>query len=97
MTASSNCSPGGHGGRVQLESTGQRQKRERLRPDRFKDHHRHRGAYPPAINNIPTYINRKHGEEPVATSTRSWSPILQTYRVIIHEEQVDRDRQGHAR
>src|SRR5262249_59967235 len=39
--------------------------------------------------NIPTYINRKHGEEPVDYLHPMLEPILQeTYGVIIYQEQV---------
>jgi DNA polymerase-3 subunit alpha len=41
------------------------------------------------MDNIPTYINRKHGEEPVDCLHKMLEPILkETYGVIIYQEQV---------
>jgi DNA polymerase-3 subunit alpha len=41
------------------------------------------------MDNIPTYINRKHGEEPVDNLHPLLEPILkETYGVIIYQEQV---------
>jgi DNA polymerase-3 subunit alpha len=41
------------------------------------------------MDNIPTYINRKHGEEPVDCLHPMLEPILkETYGVIIYQEQV---------
>src|SRR5665648_55407 len=44
---------------------------------------------PGPMDNIPTYINRKHGEEPVDCLHPLLVPILkETYGVIIYQEQV---------
>ncbi len=48
------------------KSTGMRESLKRLRPDRFEDIIAMVALYRPGpMDNIPTYINRKHGEEPV--------------------------------
>jgi DNA polymerase-3 subunit alpha len=77
-------------GVFQLESTGMRESLKRLRPDRFEDIIAMVALYRPGpMDNIPTYINRKHGEEPVDCLHDMLKPILQeTYGVIIYQEQV---------
>ncbi len=77
-------------GVFQLESTGMRESLKRLRPDRFEDIIAMVALYRPGpMDNIPTYINRKHGEEPVDCLHAMLKPILQeTYGVIIYQEQV---------
>ena len=53
-------------GVFQLESTGMRDSLKKLKPDRFEDIIAMVALYRPGpMDNIPTYINRKHGEEPV--------------------------------
>jgi DNA polymerase III subunit alpha len=77
-------------GVFQLESTGMRESLKRLKPDRFEDIIAMVALYRPGpMDNIPTYINRKHGEEPVDCL----HPLLEvtlkeTYGVIIYQEQV---------
>lgn len=77
-------------GVFQLESTGMRESLKRLRPDRFEDIIAMVALYRPGpMDNIPTYINRKHGEEPVDYLHDMLAPILkETYGVIIYQEQV---------
>ena len=77
-------------GVFQLEGTGMRDSLKRLRPDRFEDIIAMVALYRPGpMDNIPTYINRKHGEEPVDCLHRMLEPILkETYGVIIYQEQV---------
>ncbi len=77
-------------GVFQLESTGMRESLKRLKPDRFEDIIAMVALYRPGpMDNIPTYINRKHGEEPVDNLHPLLAPILQeTYGVIIYQEQV---------
>ncbi len=77
-------------GVFQLESTGMRESLKRLRPDRFEDIIAMVALYRPGpMDNIPTYINRKHGEEPVDYLHPMLEPILkETYGVIIYQEQV---------
>jgi len=77
-------------GVFQLESTGMRESLKRLRPDRFEDIIAMVALYRPGpMDNIPTYINRKHGEEPIDCLHPLLEPILkETYGVIIYQEQV---------
>ncbi|HRY06918.1 MAG TPA: DNA polymerase III subunit alpha [Hyphomicrobiaceae bacterium] len=77
-------------GVFQLESTGMRESLKRLRPDRFEDIIAMVALYRPGpMDNIPTYINRKHGEEPVDYLHPMLKEILEeTYGVIIYQEQV---------
>jgi DNA polymerase III subunit alpha len=77
-------------GVFQLEGTGMRDSLKRLRPDRFEDIVAMVALYRPGpMDNIPTYISRKHGEEPVDYVNPVLEPILkETYGVIIYQEQV---------
>ena len=77
-------------GVFQLESTGMRESLKRLKPDRFEDIIAMVALYRPGpMDNIPTYINRKHGEEPVDCLHPMLEEILtETYGVIIYQEQV---------
>ncbi|MFN0217410.1 MAG: DNA polymerase III subunit alpha [Hyphomicrobium sp.] len=77
-------------GVFQLESTGMRESLKRLRPDRFEDIIAMVALYRPGpMDNIPTYIHRKHGEEPVDCLHPMLDGILrETYGVIIYQEQV---------
>ncbi|MDX2201739.1 MAG: DNA polymerase III subunit alpha [Hyphomicrobiaceae bacterium] len=77
-------------GVFQLESTGMRDSLKRLKPDRFEDIIAMVALYRPGpMDNIPTYINRKHGEEEVDCLHPMLEPILkETYGVIIYQEQV---------
>ena len=67
-----------------------RESLKRLRPDRLEDIIAMVALYRPGpMDNIPTYINRKHGEEPVDCLNALLEPILkETYGVIIYQEQV---------
>ncbi|MGE0767638.1 MAG: DNA polymerase III subunit alpha [Hyphomicrobiaceae bacterium] len=77
-------------GVFQLESTGMRESLKRLKPDRFEDIIAMVALYRPGpMDNIPTYINRKHGDEPIDYPHDLIKPILEeTYGVIIYQEQV---------
>lgn len=77
-------------GVFQLESTGMRESLKRLKPDRFEDIIAMVALYRPGpMDNIPAYINRKHGEEPVDCLHPMLEGILkETYGVIIYQEQV---------
>ncbi len=72
------------------KSTGMRESLKRLKPDRFEDIIAMVALYRPGpMDNIPTYINRKHGEEPIDCLHPLLEPILkETYGVIIYQEQV---------
>jgi DNA polymerase-3 subunit alpha len=67
-----------------------RESLKRLKPDRFEDIIAMVALYRPGpMDNIPTYINRKHGEEPVDYLHPMLEGILkETYGVIIYQEQV---------
>ena len=77
-------------GVFQLESTGMRESLKRLKPDRFGDIIAMVALYRPGpMDNIPTYIHRKHGDEPVDCLHPMLEGILaETYGVIIYQEQV---------
>ena len=77
-------------GVFQLESTGMRESLKRLKPDRIEDIIAMVALYRPGpMDNIPTYINRKHGDEPIHYPHVMLKPILEeTYGVIIYQEQV---------
>jgi DNA polymerase-3 subunit alpha len=77
-------------GVFQLESQGMRDVLRRLQPDRFEDIIAVVALYRPGpMENIPSYIARKHGEEEVDYLHPSLEPILkETYGIIIYQEQV---------
>ncbi|NQX79686.1 MAG: DNA polymerase III subunit alpha, partial [Hyphomicrobiaceae bacterium] len=77
-------------GVFQLESTGMRESLKRLKPDRFEDIIAMVALYRPGpMDNIPAYINRKHGLENVDYFHPMLENILkETYGVIIYQEQV---------
>ena len=72
-------------GVFQLESTGMRDSLKKLRPDRFEDIIAMVALYRPGpMDNIPTYIHRKHGEEPTDYLHPMLEGILkETHGVII--------------
>jgi DNA polymerase III subunit alpha len=77
-------------GVFQLESTGMREALKRLKPDRFEDIIAMVSLYRPGpMDNIPTYIARKHGKEQPDYMHPALEPVLkETYGVIIYQEQV---------
>jgi DNA polymerase III subunit alpha len=77
-------------GVFQLESTGMREALRKLKPDRFGDIIGINALYRPGpMDNIETYINRKHGIETPDYLHPLAQPILEeTYGVIIYQEQV---------
>jgi len=79
-------------GVFQLESTGMRDALRRLKPDRFEDIIAMVSLYRPGpMDNIPTYIARKHGEEEVDCLHPMLEEVLaETYGVIIYQEQVQK-------
>jgi DNA polymerase-3 subunit alpha len=83
----------GHGDTVgvfQLESAGMRDVLRKLRPDTFEDIIAVVALYRPGpMDNIPSYIRRKHGEELPDYLDPSLHGILrETYGIIIYQEQV---------
>ncbi len=81
---------GDTGGVFQLESTGMREALRKLKPDRFGDIIAMVALYRPGpMDNIETYMNRKHGiEEPDYLHPLAKSILEETYGVIIYQEQV---------
>jgi len=81
---------GDTGGVFQLESTGMREALRKLKPDRFGDIIAMVALYRPGpMDNIETYVNRKHGIETPDYLHPLAKPILEeTYGVIIYQEQV---------
>ena len=88
-------------GVFQLESSGMRDVLRGLKPDRFEDIIAVVALYRPGpMENIPTYINRKHGREEVTYMHQLLEPILaETYGIMIYQEQVQqaaRDLAGYT-
>jgi len=77
-------------GLFQLESGGMRNALRSLKPDRFEDIIAVVALYRPGpMENIPSYINRKHGRERPDYLHPLLEPILkETYGIIIYQEQV---------
>ena len=77
-------------GVFQLESSGMRDVLRKLRPDRFEDIIAVVALYRPGpMDNIPSYIKRKHGEERPDYLHATLEPILkETYGIMIYQEQV---------
>ncbi|OFX10575.1 MAG: DNA polymerase III subunit alpha, partial [Alphaproteobacteria bacterium RIFOXYD12_FULL_60_8] len=77
-------------GVFQLESTGMRDVVRNMKPDSLEDLIAVVALYRPGpMDNIPSYIKRKHGEEKIDYLYPSLKPILEeTYGIIIYQEQV---------
>ncbi len=77
-------------GVFQLESSGMRDVLKRLRPDRFEDIIAVVALYRPGpMDNIPSYIRRKHGEEEPDYLHPLLEDILkETFGIMIYQEQV---------
>ncbi len=77
-------------GVFQLEGQGMRDALRKLKPDRFEDIIAIVALYRPGpMDNIDSYVNRKHGREEIESLHATIEPILQeTYGVIIYQEQV---------
>ncbi len=77
-------------GVFQLEGQGMRDALRKLKPDRFEDIIAIVALYRPGpMDNIDSYVNRKHGREEIESLHAMIEPILQeTYGVIIYQEQV---------
>ena len=77
-------------GVFQLESSGMRDVLRRLKPDRFEDIIAVVALYRPGpMDNIPSYINRKHGTEQPDYLYPTLEGILkETYGIMIYQEQV---------
>jgi DNA polymerase-3 subunit alpha len=79
-------------GVFQLEGAGMRDALRKLKPDRFEDIIAIVALYRPGpMDNIDSYVNRKHGREEPDYLHPLIQPILEeTYGVIIYQEQVMR-------
>jgi DNA polymerase-3 subunit alpha len=77
-------------GVFQLESSGMRDVLRKLEADRFEDIIALVALYRPGpMDNIPSYIERKHGREKPDYMHPLLEPVLtETYGVIIYQEQV---------
>ena len=77
-------------GVFQLESSGMRDVLRKLEADRFEDIIALVALYRPGpMDNIPSYIRRKHGQEAPDYLHPLLEPVLkETYGVIIYQEQV---------
>lgn len=63
---------------------------KQIKPDRFEDLIAIVSLYRPGpMDNIPSYIKRKHGEEDITYLHPQLEPILkETYGIMIYQEQV---------
>ncbi|OIK08531.1 DNA polymerase III subunit alpha [Bacillus sp. MUM 116] len=77
-------------GIFQLESEGMRKVLVRLKPSRFEDIVAVNALYRPGpMENIPLFIDRKHGRKPVVYPHPDLKNILEnTYGVIVYQEQI---------
>ena len=77
-------------GIFQLESEGMRKVLTRLKPSRFEDIVAVNALYRPGpMENIPLFIERKHGVKKVEFPHPDLQPILEnTYGVIVYQEQI---------
>ena len=88
-------SSGSTTGIFQLESAGMKDVLIGMKPDRFEDIIAVVSLYRPGpMENIPNYINRKHGREKIIYMHPSLETILEeTYGIFIYQEQVLRAAQ----
>ena len=77
-------------GVFQFESTGMRDVLRKLKPDVFEDLIAVVALYRPGpMDNIPSFINRKQGVEPIDYMHPMLEPILkETYGIMVYQEQV---------
>ena len=85
-------------GVFQLESQGMRDVLAKLKPDCLEDIIGVVALYRPGpMDNIPSFIARKNGEEPVTYMHPELEPILkETYGIMIYQEQVMQAAQAMA-
>jgi len=74
----------------QFESPGMKKHLQNLKPDRFDDLVAMNALYRPGpMEYIPSFINRKHGREPVVYDHPMMEPFLKdTYGITVYQEQV---------
>jgi DNA polymerase-3 subunit alpha len=77
-------------GVFQFESNGIRRVLKKLQPSQFEDVVATNALYRPGpMENIDTFIARKHGQEPITYPAEALAPILApTYGVLVYQEQV---------
>ncbi|MFI4983982.1 MAG: DNA polymerase III subunit alpha [Rickettsiales bacterium] len=77
-------------GVFQFESPGMRESIKKLRPDSIQDLIALGSLYRPGpMDNIPSYINRKHGtEKPEYLHPKMELSLKETYGIIVYQEQV---------
>lgn len=77
-------------GIFQFESAGMRRALMELKPDRIEDLIAMNALYRPGpMDNIPSFIDRKHGREEVDYPHPALSTVLdETYGIIVYQEQV---------
>jgi DNA polymerase-3 subunit alpha len=77
-------------GIFQLEGRGMRRYLKELRPDRIEDVMAMVALFRPGpMANIPAYIRRKHGQEPVTYLHPLLEPVLrETYGVMVYQEDI---------
>ncbi|MCX7605730.1 MAG: DNA polymerase III subunit alpha [Bacteroidia bacterium] len=77
-------------GIFQFESEGMQKYLKLLRPTCIEDLIAMNALYRPGpMDNIPTFVRRKHGEEPVTYPDPRLRPILETtYGIMVYQEQI---------
>lgn len=77
-------------GLFQFESPGMKKHLRALRPNRFEDLVAMNALYRPGpMEYIPSFIRRKHGEEPIVYDHPMMEPYLNnTYGITVYQEQV---------
>jgi len=77
-------------GVFQIESSGMRSVLRQMKADKIEDIIALISLYRPGpMDNIPTYIRRKHGDEKISYPHPLLEPVLkETYGVIVYQEQV---------
>jgi DNA polymerase III subunit alpha len=77
-------------GTFQFESVGMQKYLRQLKPDKFEDLIAMNALYRPGpMEYIPTFINRKHGREPIKYDLADMEEFLaETYGITVYQEQV---------
>src|SRR5688572_5964817 len=77
-------------GTFQFESVGMQKYLRQLKPDKFEDLIAMNALYRPGpMEYIPTFINRKHGREPIKYDLPAMAENLsETYGITVYQEQV---------
>ncbi|MDV3309153.1 MAG: DNA polymerase III subunit alpha [Cyclobacteriaceae bacterium] len=77
-------------GTFQFESVGMQKYLRQLKPDKFADLIAMNALYRPGpMEYIPTFINRKHGREPIQYDLPGMEEFLaETYGITVYQEQV---------